>query len=49
MMIRARRSVLVTMVLLAGALALSLVLLARARQANRAGFVGKARRRRGDR
>src|SRR6188472_26491 len=41
MMIRARRSVLVTMVLLAGALALSLVLLARGSSGNRAGFVGK--------
>src|SRR6476659_3904879 len=40
-MIRARRSVLVTMVLLAGALALSLVLLARGSSGNRAGFVGK--------
>ena len=40
-MIRARRSVLVAMVLLAGALALSLVLLARGSSGNRAGFVGK--------
>ena len=40
-MIRARRSVLVTMVLLAGALALSLVLLARGSSGNHAGFVGK--------
>ena len=40
-MIRARRSVLVTMVLLAGALALSLVLLARGSSGHRAGFVGK--------
>ena len=40
-MIRARRSVLVAMVLLAGALALSLVLLARGSSGHHAGFVGK--------
>ena len=40
-MIRARRSILVTMVLLAGALALSLVLLARGSSGSRSSFAGK--------